>query len=416
MRRFVVWAMGVGLVLRLAAAVHQSGAPILGDAEEYVGIARSIAERGEFSLKPGTPTACRPPLYPAFLSVFARACGESWTCARLAQAVIDTLSIFLLYWFGRLTSGDGRGAAAGAWLYALHPVFISYSVHMLTEVLFISVWLAFLCLLLEGLDERREGRKAFGALLGAGLAGGAAILCRANFIFFLPGAAVMLWVFHRGRSALPARLALVLAVGYAVVLPWSLRNARVMGRWITVATGGGGSVWTGAQLGPDIAGDVTRLTRQLAGAGRSELEIDDELYRLGRQALRKNAGALVIRWPGRFRAFWLTSHSAMVGIDRSVSEYRAEGRWGPIILRCALWALQLTLLLLAVWGLWSARGAWTMGCTLALAACAYYSLHVLVGWWTSRYHLPALAVLLAFSGAALARLPGVRAPACRSCG
>jgi hypothetical protein len=112
--------------------------------------------------------------------------------------------------------------------------------------------------------------------------------------------------------------------------------------------------------------------------------------------------------PRRFVRFWLTSHSAVFGSDEPLSVYRAEGRWGPVATRAVLWGLQLSILALAAWGLWSARRAWNPAATLTVCAFGYYSLHLFTGYWTNRYHLPALALLTAVAGATALRLAGER--------
>ncbi len=376
-------------------AASQRSVPVDGDAAEYAAIAKNLVSGNGFTLKPGVPTASRPPIYPAFLTLFARGASDSWPAARFAQAFVDTGTIWLVYAFGLLTFRQETYAWTGALLYALHPVFVGYSVQILTEPVFLPVWLATVCLWLKSLESDSLGWAA-----AAGLATGLAILCRPNFIFFPPGAAAMIAVIHRGGARHLLRLAVVLALAYASLLPWSIRNHRVMGAWIPVATMGGPAFWCGAQPSPP---DVQSLLNALS-VGKSEVEVDAEFYRMAKEDYRKNWRAVALAIPRRFAGFWLSSHSALFGVTESVSVYRAQGRWVPILVRLALLALQAAVLGLGVWGVWSQRRDWNPGCTLTIAALGYYSLHLLTGYWTSRYHLPALALLSAFSGATLARL------------
>ncbi len=362
--------------------------------------ARNLAARGEFAYEPGRPTAMRPPLYPAFLAVFARACPGTWSCARVAQAFLDASTILLVYYFGLGALGSARKAAAGALLYAVHPVFIVHTAYVLTETLFLWCWLASLCLLVKAVKPGSPLRFAS----AAGLVMGLTILCRPNFMFFPLGTAAILLAVRRDRSWLVPRLALVLAVCWLTTLPWTLRNRVVLGAWGPIAVGGGAALWTGAQaLATDeVQRDIGKVLGEVS-AGRGEFEADAEMFRLAKEDYRRNALTILKRVPSRLAGFWLTSHSSMFGIDQPLSTYRAQGRWGPITGRAALWALHLALLSLGAIGLWQARSAWTTECTLAVAAVGYYSLHIFTGYWTSRYHLPALAVLLVFAAAALLR-------------
>jgi len=398
--RPLLWILLLGLALRLGTAIAASDAPPAGDAKEYAAIARNLAARGEFAYEPGRPTAIRPPLYPAFLAVFARVCPRSWTCARAAQALLDASTILLVYLFGLGAFGRPREALAGAFLYAVHPVFIAYTAQIVTETVFVWLWLAGLCLLARTVKPGGSARVA----AAAGLVMGLAILCRPNFMFFPPGAAAMILAYRRDRTRLLARLGLTLAVCYLATVPWTLRNRAALGAWGPVAVGGGAALWSGAQSlsTAEVQAEVGKIQEE-AAAGRGEFAADAEMYRLAKEDYRRNAATILRRVPSRLAGFWLTSHSAMFGLDEPLSAYRAQGRWGAIAARAALWAFQLALLSLGALGLWQARSAWTTEATLAAAAVGYYSLHILTGYWTSRYHLPALAVLLVFAASAALR-------------
>ncbi|MBI5201866.1 MAG: glycosyltransferase family 39 protein, partial [Elusimicrobia bacterium] len=226
MRRRLGIALAVGLVLRLLMAASERSVPVDGDAAEYAAIAKNIAAGGGFALKSGVPTASRPPIYPAFLTLFSPGVSDSWPAARFAQAFVDTGTIWLVYAFGLLTFRNESYAFAGALLYALHPVFIGYSAQILTEPIFLPAWLATVCLWLKTLDEESPGW----AIL-AGLATGLAIMTRPNFIFFPPGAAVMLAAIHKLRVRPIACLVVILVCAYVSLLPWSMRNKRAMGAW-----------------------------------------------------------------------------------------------------------------------------------------------------------------------------------------
>ena len=72
---------------------------------------------------------------------------------------------------------------------------------------------------------------------------GLAILIRPAMVFFLPFAA--LWFLWR-RRALEGVAFVVVAV--LCVAPWTIRNHRVHGRWIFVASEGGVTFWTGQMV------------------------------------------------------------------------------------------------------------------------------------------------------------------------
>ncbi|PIR18638.1 MAG: hypothetical protein COV48_06425 [Elusimicrobia bacterium CG11_big_fil_rev_8_21_14_0_20_64_6] len=395
--RPLLWILLLGLSLRLGAALTAKDAPPTEDALEYSTIARNIAARGEFSFEPGKPTAMRPPLYPAFLAVFAKLCPGTWSCARLAQALLDTSTIVLIYLFGLGAFGRTREAVAGALLYAVHPVFIAYTTLIVTEPLFLWLWLLGLCLLVKVV---KPGSSLLLAA-GTGLVMGLAVLCRPAFMFFPPGACVMLLAMGRDRARLLPRLVLVVVMCYLATVPWTIRNRVAMGAWGPVATGGGAALWSGAQsmTTAEVQYQITQIQPAIMSQ-HGEFEGDAEFFRLAKADYRRNATVILKRLPRRLARYWLTSHSALFGLSEPVAVYRAQGRWGAIAARGILWTFQLAILSLGVFALWRIRSAWTPEGTLAVAAMGYYSLHILTGYWTNRYHLPALAVIAVFAAVA----------------
>jgi hypothetical protein len=95
----------------------------------------------------------------------------------------------------------------------------------------------------------------------------AAILTRPAMLFFVPLAAA--WLVWRRRAAAAAGFVLVTALALA---PWTIRNHRVYGRWIVVASEGGVTFWTGnhplARGDGDLAAneDIKRAELAFRGA------------------------------------------------------------------------------------------------------------------------------------------------------
>jgi hypothetical protein len=99
-------------------------------------------------------------------------------------------------------------------------------------------------MLLHGARVKAEAERSprgGGALtVAAGLVTGAAILVRPGTLLFLPLVAV--WFIRRRRWSLAVAFCVTSLV---VVAPWTLRNARVYGRFVLVASSGGVNFWTG---------------------------------------------------------------------------------------------------------------------------------------------------------------------------
>ena len=101
------------------------------------------------------------------------------------------------------------------------------------------------------------------AVLAGAVLTGLAILIRPAMLFFVPLAA--LWLLRRRWAAGAAMFVIVATL---CVAPWTLRNHRVYGRWIAVATEGGVTFWTGnhplARGDGDLAANVDLKRAELA--------------------------------------------------------------------------------------------------------------------------------------------------------
>jgi hypothetical protein len=78
------------------------------------------------------------------------------------------------------------------------------------------------------------------SVLAGGLLTAIAILIRPAMVFFVPLATA--WMLRRRRAVDAAAFVVVAAL---CVAPWTIRNHRVYGRWIAVASEGGVTFWTG---------------------------------------------------------------------------------------------------------------------------------------------------------------------------
>jgi hypothetical protein len=118
---------------------------------------------------------------------------------------------------------------------------IIYSVLAQTEMLY-----TFLLLLamLGGTELMDAPRNRTGILLGIGA--GTAALTRVVFAGFIPvmlGA--ILWRHRANLRAAALRAGLVLCLAVLTILPWTVRNAAVLGEFVPITSGGGSSFLTG---------------------------------------------------------------------------------------------------------------------------------------------------------------------------
>ena len=237
----VLVCVALGLALRLAFALfYWVDQPLTHDEREYLALARSVARGDGFHYPadephPGTAQQFgRAPGYPLFLASLRVMEPRERAPRRvqIAQAFVGALCIWLMASIAGRAAGP-RAAVAAAAIAAIYPPLVWMPAYVLSETLFAALALA----AARTLQDVRRHRTP--VMIGAVLTG-LAILTRPSLLFFLPLGALWLW---RTRRLADAVIFLLLAA--VCIAPWTLRNHRVYGRWIAVASEGGVTFWTG---------------------------------------------------------------------------------------------------------------------------------------------------------------------------
>jgi 4-amino-4-deoxy-L-arabinose transferase-like glycosyltransferase len=254
-RRWVFGCVLLGLALRVAfGLLYWVNQPLTHDEREYLALARSVARGEGFQYPPDEPSPGtaqqfgRAPGYPAFLAAIISPAPVNHAPRRIkiAQALLGAAGIWLIAAIAGRAAGP-RAAVTAAAIAAVYPPLVWMPSYVLSETLFSALALAAARALQEvgarrlevGKTETSVLRPPTAVVIGAVLTG-LAILTRPAMLFFLPFAA--LWMGRR-RTLTDPLVFLVLAA--VCVAPWTIRNHRVYGRWIAVASEGGVTFWTG---------------------------------------------------------------------------------------------------------------------------------------------------------------------------
>ena len=360
------------------------------DEEAYVLSASSLA-RGEGLIDEFGYRATYMPGYPAFLAAF------QWTDVsllwpRLAQALAGgwtaVAAALLAGAFARATGqAHERGIALLAGLaVACDPFLIMFSGLLLTEALFaaglVSLWL---------LVIRAAGPRplSWRGVVGMALLIWACIMLRpaSCILLALVPAALLLSGLSRRRLAGSMAIPVLVLLG---LLPWAVRNQRLIGEWEFLTTRGGISLYDGFRPDAD---------------GGSDLGPAKQIEEL--------AGLPEARWNAWFR-------------DRAVEQIRAEprrairlagekfartwnivlnqqdapgGRWAS--LASAAWMVPA--LITAAIGLWRCRRRLGPLLALLLPVVGFTALHMIyVG--SVRYRVPIMPMVLVLSATGLCGL------------
>jgi 4-amino-4-deoxy-L-arabinose transferase-like glycosyltransferase len=147
-----VAAAGIRLGL-LAAVIVRRGlvALIQPDTASYLRPGRNLLLSGKF-YSGGLPELERTPGYPLFLALLG---GASPLVVIFAQVLLSAFSVLLVWRIARVLFANPRTALVAAWLFAFEPLSVIYSVLLLSETLFLTLFLLSLERLVEFLRSHR---------------------------------------------------------------------------------------------------------------------------------------------------------------------------------------------------------------------------------------------------------------------
>ncbi|MAE28806.1 MAG: hypothetical protein QF724_02815 [Planctomycetota bacterium] len=198
-----------------------------------------------------------PPGYAFLLSLLLDAFGARALFIARLLGVLASASIGLTSMLFARRIFSERAAWVAGLLWCLHLPLAEYTTSLLTETLFIAVFLPTLYLLFDAAtrlanssDSNPSSEPApslSGRLLLAGLLFGLSLYLRDVALFLAPILALALAAAARGRPLLArcAPASLFLLATAATVLPWTLRNYEVYGRLVPIGSTLGENVYRG---------------------------------------------------------------------------------------------------------------------------------------------------------------------------
>jgi hypothetical protein len=184
--------------------------------------------------------------YSGFLAVFYWLFGPGARVGPVANAAVGALTAVLVHRLARFATTTTRARIAGA-LVAVHPGLIAYTALLMTEPLagfglVLSAWL-----FVRDRDRPLRAGALSGIVIGLStLVRPPSLLLAPALIFFTsrgPSAAGEPAPGRRSRAAGPA---VACALALLTVLPWTLRNCRVMDGCAFVSTNAGWNLMIGA--------------------------------------------------------------------------------------------------------------------------------------------------------------------------
>ena len=232
--RWLALVIGTGLALRIAWMLLFP-APLASDGLAYYDLAARLA-RGLTYQTPQAEWAEWPPGYPFVLLVHFRLLGVSPLAVNVANLLLFTGAMLAVYALARRL-GEATARLATL-LLALWPNLVA-SAGVATKESVIIFLLPVLLLLYLRTGEEPSPGKAVAMRFVAGMVLGYCTLTQPGILLFVGVFLAYELLFRAPVLRIAARLALLAAGMLVVLLPWSLRNYRVLHTPVLVSSSGG---------------------------------------------------------------------------------------------------------------------------------------------------------------------------------
>ncbi|MCX6907727.1 MAG: glycosyltransferase family 39 protein [Verrucomicrobia bacterium] len=380
--------VALAVVLRLSWCLSLPDRFFWADESNYDAVARNLLNHGSYSLDSVHPTAFRAPGQVLFMSAVYAVCGPGVMAARVWQALLWGLAVWLAFRVARELGASERASLWAAAAAAVYPAYIYAAGALFPLTVFTTALLAGTLGLL-----RVYNGGGWGAVLLAGTGLGAGTL---TIPYLAP--AMLLAVLWLGRGRWRKALG-VAAVALLIVSPWPLRNWAVFGepvmgtqQWINFWLGNNphATATTGSE------GWMLRRERNVWVPYRDSLRADE----LGAdRLLRESALRYVAEHPARTAWLWLKKGLNLFRLWPATETQNAHTTWTTKLLGAISFGPVLALGVLGWW-----RGG--LDRRRAAVVAIYFATFVAVAAVTiskDRFRMPLDVYLMIFAAVAVER-------------
>ena len=335
------------------------------------------------------------PLYPNLISIIYRITGTSQTNVLIFQALLDAVTVYIVYLIGReLIKKEAGLVAAG--IYALYGPAIFYTGLGMTSTL-LAFFNALICFLIVRAYKKNDNY----LFAAAGFVSGVEALAQANILFFLP----FLFFFLLKARRLVA-FAIYLAVLAIPITYASICNSVATKEFVFLSSNVGINFYIGNNetadgtyqrpKGLDLAGDFSgqKIASFLTGHGLKQSEVSRYWLKQGLRFVLKQPGSAVLLFFKK-AAYYLSRHE----IPQAENYYYAQ-RFSPLLKYNPLvFSLIGPLALLGIFLFWSNRES-RLTAYLLIALALSYVIFFVIG----RLRHPVAPLIIVFAAAAINRL------------
>lgn len=235
---YLLIILSVSLILRFCS-VFLYTVPVEKDAARYDGIAWNLVQGKGFSIEPGTPAFLTGPTYPTFLAFIYSIFGHSYLAVFIVQALLSTLTCFMIYLLGKEIANQKVGLLA-ALVTGIYPANVLTVSMIMTETLFTFLLVVMILLLTKAVENKKNI-----SFLSVGVMLGLLSLCRPAVLLYPLFLLVIIWMFYENKVQCLRHFIVMLAAFLLILAPWMIRNQIVFHNFVPVTTNGGRVLWFG---------------------------------------------------------------------------------------------------------------------------------------------------------------------------
>jgi len=235
---YLLIILSVSLILRFCFVFLYPGS-VEKDAAQYDAIGWNLVQGEGFSIEPGVPTVLRGPTYPAFLAFIYSIFGHSYLAVFIVQALLSTLTCFMIYLFGKAIVNQKVGLLA-ALVTGIYPANVLTVPWIMIETLFTFLLVITIMILTKAVENKKSlSYLSVGAMLGL------LSLCKPTVLLYPVFLLIIIWMLYENRVQCLRHFIVMLVAFLLVLAPWLIRNQIVSHNFVPMTTNGGRVLWGG---------------------------------------------------------------------------------------------------------------------------------------------------------------------------
>lgn len=387
------------------------------DAHAYDRMAFNIVKGNGFSYEaspPYRPVIVRTPVYPFFLAGIYAIFGQAYNIVRVVQALLDSVTCFLVYIITLLcfkNKENYKQLALLTFILAAFCPFTAFFVSMLySETLTAFLFTLSVFLFLWAITKNKRQYYFLSGIIIA-----LAFLCRpAIFMYPFILIIVMFLINIRKISKLVLKHMFIYLVAISLVwLPWVYRNYMIFDRFIPLATGSGVFLWMGTyppgRYEKDSIFDKDKFAIYDNAYGKDAIDIGLQLKKEAMERIKREPLKYFYYCLKRVVNLWVSSYSKYARIEEPLGELIKRfknNNYGIvvsgelmfiIIIKGLLTLINLILVIAGAIGFIMAIRLWRIMYPVVLAPVYVTLVHAMFGHVGPRYVIPAWPIFLVFS-------------------